>query len=112
MKISDVATSALLAILAGGGIRDVLKEELPKERGSRFTPFLLGAAANAGLLPVRGGNEARIREATPVSGTSRRLCHQATRLAIWRIVLSLPRRPYRTIRTGIDLAAGTLLSFA
>lgn len=49
-KIPDVATSALVAVLAGGVILNVLKEELPEERRSRFTPFLLGAAAYAGLL--------------------------------------------------------------
>jgi len=45
-----VATSALVAVLAGGVILNVLKEELPEECRSRFTPFLLGAAAYAGLL--------------------------------------------------------------
>ena len=50
IKIPDVATSALVAVLAGGVILNVLKEELPEERRSRFTPFLLGAAAYAGLL--------------------------------------------------------------
>ncbi|MCS0588228.1 hypothetical protein ACFQ09_20705 [Massilia norwichensis] len=50
MEVPEVATSALVAILAGGVILNVLKEELPEERRSRFTPFLLGALAYAALL--------------------------------------------------------------
>ncbi|SAL85505.1 ZIP Zinc transporter [Caballeronia arvi] len=50
IRIPDVATSALVAILAGGVILNVLKEELPEDRRSRFTPFLFGAAAYAALL--------------------------------------------------------------
>lgn len=49
-EIPEVATSALVAVLAGGVILNVLKEELPEERRSRFLPFLGGAAAYAALL--------------------------------------------------------------
>jgi len=50
VEVPKVATSALVAVLAGGVILNVLKEELPEERGSRFTPFLVGAVAYAALL--------------------------------------------------------------
>lgn len=49
-EIPEVATSALVAILAGGVILNVLKEELPEERRSRFLPFLAGSVAYAALL--------------------------------------------------------------
>lgn len=44
------AVAALLAVLGGGVILNVLKEELPAERDSRFLPFLVGAALYALLL--------------------------------------------------------------
>lgn len=50
VEISEVATSALIAVLAGGVILNVMKEELPEERRSRFAPFLLGALGYAFLL--------------------------------------------------------------
>jgi hypothetical protein len=40
----------VMAALGGGVILNVLKEELPKERESRFWALLLGAAVFAGLL--------------------------------------------------------------
>jgi hypothetical protein len=40
----------LVALLAGGVILNVLKEEVPSERQSRFWAFAAGAAAYAGLL--------------------------------------------------------------
>lgn len=40
----------LVAFLTGGIILNVLKEELPEERESRFTPFLFGALGYAALL--------------------------------------------------------------
>lgn len=46
----DLAVSALFAFLAGGVILNVLKEELPEERESRFTAFAGGAALYAALL--------------------------------------------------------------
>lgn len=44
------ATALLLALLAGGIVLNVLKEELPNERKSRFTAFAIGAAAYGALL--------------------------------------------------------------
>lgn len=52
VEISEAATGALFAFLAGGVILNVLKEELPEERLSRFWPFAAGAALYAGLLLV------------------------------------------------------------
>lgn len=49
-EISEAATATLFAFLAGGVVLNVLKEELPEERQSRFAPFALGAAGYAGLL--------------------------------------------------------------
>ncbi len=50
--ISEAALAVLFAFLAGGVIMNVLKEELPEERGSRFWAFALGAAAYAAVLLV------------------------------------------------------------
>ena len=49
-QISGAAVDVLFSFLAGGIILNVLKEELPGERESRFLPFLAGAAAGAALL--------------------------------------------------------------
>lgn len=49
-EIHALALAALFAFLAGGIILNVLKEELPEERESRFWAFALGAAAYAALL--------------------------------------------------------------
>jgi zinc transporter ZupT len=49
-EISEAALATLLAFLAGGVILNVLKEELPEERESRYWAFALGAAAYAALL--------------------------------------------------------------
>ena len=49
-EISEAALGILLAFLAGGLILNVLKEELPDERDSRFWAFALGAGAYALLL--------------------------------------------------------------
>ncbi|MGD9618146.1 MAG: hypothetical protein AB7O13_25460 [Alphaproteobacteria bacterium] len=48
------ATGFLFAFLAGGVVLNVLKEELPEERQSRFLPFVLGAGGYAALLIVAG----------------------------------------------------------
>lgn len=45
-----VALTVLFAFLAGGVVLNVLKEELPEERRSRFLPFAGGAACYAALL--------------------------------------------------------------
>ncbi|MDR7040330.1 hypothetical protein J2X36_005112 [Methylobacterium sp. BE186] len=49
-EISQAAIAALTAFLGGGVVLNVLKEEVPSERQSRFWAFLLGAAGYAGLL--------------------------------------------------------------
>ena len=49
-EISEVAIAMLTAFLAGGVVMNVLKEELPEERESRFWAFALGAAFYAALL--------------------------------------------------------------
>lgn len=51
-EIPEVAIAVLTAFLAGGVIMNVLKEELPEERESRFWAFALGAAAYAVILLV------------------------------------------------------------
>lgn len=48
--VSEVAVSALFALLAGGIILNVVKEELPEERQSNFWAFGGGAATYAVLL--------------------------------------------------------------
>jgi hypothetical protein len=49
-EISEAAIAVLTAFLAGGVILNVLKEEVPSERRSRFWAFALGTAAYACLL--------------------------------------------------------------
>ena len=49
-EISEAALAVLIGFLAGGVILNVLKEELPEERRSRFSAFVLGAAACSTLL--------------------------------------------------------------
>ena len=49
-EISEAAIAVLFALLAGGIILNVLKEELPEERKSRFWAFALGAGTYAALL--------------------------------------------------------------
>ena len=48
--VPEVAIGFLFAFLAGGVVLNVLKEELPEERQSRYWPFLMGAAAYSLLL--------------------------------------------------------------
>ena len=49
-EIPEVAIAVLTAFLAGGVVLNVLKEELPEKRESRFWAFALGAAAYTVLL--------------------------------------------------------------
>jgi hypothetical protein len=49
-ELSEVALAVLIAFLAGGVVLNVLKEELPEERESRFLAFVIGAAAYTALL--------------------------------------------------------------
>jgi len=50
LKVSEAAVAVLIAFLAGGVILNVLKEEVPSERQSRFWAFSLGLASYAALL--------------------------------------------------------------
>ncbi len=50
VEIPEPAIAVLIAFLSGGVILNVLKEELPKERESRFWPLLVGAALYAAIL--------------------------------------------------------------
>lgn len=50
LVVSEAALGVLLAFVAGGVILNTLKEELPRERESRLSAFLAGAAAYAALL--------------------------------------------------------------
>ncbi|MBP0438668.1 hypothetical protein [Tianweitania sediminis] len=49
-EISELVIGFLFAFLAGGVVLNVLKEELPKERQSRFLPFALGLGGYAAVL--------------------------------------------------------------
>ena len=44
--------AVLVAFLSGAVILNVMKEELPEERESRFSAFLAGAAGYAAVLPA------------------------------------------------------------
>jgi hypothetical protein len=48
--VPELVIGLLFAFLAGGVVLNVLKEELPDERESRFLPFLAGVGACAALL--------------------------------------------------------------
>lgn len=48
--VDEALVTVLFAFLAGGIVLNVIKEELPEERASRFRAFALGAVAYAGLL--------------------------------------------------------------
>ncbi|GHB10441.1 hypothetical protein GCM10007159_35760 [Modicisalibacter luteus] len=52
VQVSEAATSTLFAFLAGGVVLNVLKEELPEERLSRFWPFAVGAVTYSALLLI------------------------------------------------------------
>ena len=52
VEVHAAVIAGLVAVLAGGVMLNVLKEELPEERESRFWPFALGAAGYAALLMV------------------------------------------------------------
>jgi hypothetical protein len=49
-EVSDLLIAVLVAFLAAGVVLNVLKEEVPSERQSRFWAFALGGAAYAVLL--------------------------------------------------------------
>lgn len=50
MELAEIALAVPVAFLGGGIVLNVIKEELPEERESRFLPFALGAAGYAALL--------------------------------------------------------------
>lgn len=50
VSLPEILVGFLFAFLAGGVVLNVLKEELPEERQSRFWPFLAGATGYASLL--------------------------------------------------------------
>lgn len=49
-EVHEAVVVALVAFLGGGVVLNVLKEELPEDRQSRFWPFAAGAAGYAALL--------------------------------------------------------------
>jgi len=49
-EVSKAAVAALTAFLGGGVVLNVLKEEVPSERQSRFWAFAAGAAGYSALL--------------------------------------------------------------
>jgi hypothetical protein len=50
VDVPGVVVSLMLAFLAGGVVLNVIKEELPEKRESRFWPFLVGVAGYTGIL--------------------------------------------------------------
>ena len=54
VDVAEPAIAMLFAFLAGGIVLNVLKEELPEERESRFGAFALGAGGYALVLLVAG----------------------------------------------------------
>ncbi|GHA72008.1 hypothetical protein [Pontibacter akesuensis] len=50
LQISESAIALLMAFVGGGVILNVMKEELPEERASRYWAFALGAGLYATLL--------------------------------------------------------------
>ncbi len=52
VDVPDTAVDVLFAFLAGAVILNVLKEELPENRQSRFWPFAAGVGAYAAMLQV------------------------------------------------------------
>lgn len=51
-EVADIVVSFLVALLAGGVILNVMKEELPEERESSFLSFAIGMVAYSLLLLV------------------------------------------------------------
>ena len=49
-NVREIALIALFSFLSGAVVLNVLKEELPEERKSRFLPFLIGVAGYGTLL--------------------------------------------------------------
>lgn len=60
-----MALAILFAFLAGGVILNVIKEEVPAERESRFSAFALGAVGYAGVLLFVLGARKATQESRP-----------------------------------------------
>jgi hypothetical protein len=54
--LPDAVAAALLAVLAGGIVFNVMKDELPPHKGGSFTAFAIGAASYAALLAIMAGS--------------------------------------------------------
>ena len=52
LQLPEPVVVAMVAFLGGGVILNVLKEELPEDRQSRFFPFVVGAVLYAVLLVI------------------------------------------------------------
>lgn len=50
LPVNEETTAILIALIAGAVVLNVLKEELPEERQSRFGAFLAGAAGYGAIL--------------------------------------------------------------
>lgn len=50
LEVSEAAVALVMAFIGGGVVLNVLKEELPEQRKSRYWAFLLGAGSYAILL--------------------------------------------------------------
>lgn len=50
VEVTKAAVGLIIAFLGGGIVLNVIKEEVPQERESRFAPFALGALAYSALL--------------------------------------------------------------
>lgn len=55
VDLPAISISALFALLAGGVVLNVMKEELPRERESRFSAFATGIVLYAALLIIVRG---------------------------------------------------------
>ncbi|MEW6704673.1 MAG: hypothetical protein AB1430_07475 [Pseudomonadota bacterium] len=53
MRVEEALLAVFVAFLSGGIVLNVLKEELPEERESRFSAFLAGASAYALVILMR-----------------------------------------------------------
>ncbi|WP_245180728.1 hypothetical protein [Haloarcula amylovorans] len=50
VEVSELLLAVLFALLAGGIVLNVIKEELPAERQSRFWAFVVGVVGYTALL--------------------------------------------------------------
>ena len=71
VELPAAAIAYLFAFLAGGVVMNVMKEELPEERESRFSAFVLGAGVYAGLILLTIGMAEETPEGEPFEDHSR-----------------------------------------